>query len=374
MENPVQPPAASWSQADGVPQMPAQTDVAPQQWRFQFFGNAGEYFKIWIVNLFLTVITLSFYAPWAKVRRLRYFYGNTELGGYRFDFTAQPARILVGRIIALALFAGFSVVSEIDPVMALGASAVMMAVMPWLVRATMRFRARNSKFGNSRFYFSATMRQTYWLFAKCTLAVVLSFGLLYPLALYWFKTYQINHLQVGQLEFKLKSKAGDFYAAVLIPYLIMLVVVLIVGVVTAVLAGLLGGGAQWPARDQETLTGLITGMMGIMYMLMLGYFLPLAQGYVFKTTWQNVQLGNSRVSTDLSPYRFAWIKLTNYLATVLTLGMLHPWGTVRLYRYQTDTLQVYAADNPEELINVAQDDAGAVGEEIADVFDIDISL
>ncbi len=27
---------------------------------------------------FLTIITLSLYAPWAKVRRLRYFYGNTE--------------------------------------------------------------------------------------------------------------------------------------------------------------------------------------------------------------------------------------------------------------------------------------------------------
>lgn len=374
MDNDIQPPAGQLLQTGAAPEMPAQAVFTSQQWRFQFSGNAAEYFKIWIVNLFLTIITLSFYAPWAKVRRLRYFYGNTALGGYRFDFTALPTRILVGRIIALVLFGGFSIVSEIDPFMALAASALMMAVFPWLVRSTMRFRSRNTKFGNSRFYFSATMGETYWLFVKCTLAVLLSLGLLYPLALYWFKAYQINHLQVGQLGFKLKSKAGDFYAAVLIPYLIMLIVLMIIGVAVAVLAGVFADGVQLSQPNQETLTGLILAMMGAMYALMLGYFLPLAQGYVFKTTWQNVQLGNGRVSTDLSPYRFAWIKLTNYLATVLTLGLLHPWGAVRLYRYQADTLKVYAADNPEALMNAAQDDVGAVGEEIADVFDIDISL
>ena len=41
--------------------------------RFQFSGDAGEYFGIWISKLCLTIISLGFYAPWAKVRRLRYF-------------------------------------------------------------------------------------------------------------------------------------------------------------------------------------------------------------------------------------------------------------------------------------------------------------
>ena len=40
----------------------------------EFTGNAGEYFKIWIVNIALTVVTLGVYSAWAKVRKLRYFY------------------------------------------------------------------------------------------------------------------------------------------------------------------------------------------------------------------------------------------------------------------------------------------------------------
>ena len=30
---------------------------------FQFTGETGEYFKIWIVNLLLSVVTLGFYWP-----------------------------------------------------------------------------------------------------------------------------------------------------------------------------------------------------------------------------------------------------------------------------------------------------------------------
>jgi hypothetical protein len=43
----------------------------------EFTGSGSEYFRIWIVNLLLTLVTFGIYYPWAKVRRLRYFYGNT---------------------------------------------------------------------------------------------------------------------------------------------------------------------------------------------------------------------------------------------------------------------------------------------------------
>lgn len=34
-----------------------------------FTGQAGEYFRIWIVNLCLTIVTLGIYLPWAIVRQ-----------------------------------------------------------------------------------------------------------------------------------------------------------------------------------------------------------------------------------------------------------------------------------------------------------------
>ncbi|WP_231990471.1 YjgN family protein [Neisseria zoodegmatis] len=335
-----------------------------RNWRFDFHGTANEYFKIWIVNLFLSVITLSFYAPWAKVRRLRYFYGNTVLGQDKFDFTAIPARILIGRIIATVLFVGFSIVSNLDPVYAWVAPALMFAVMPWLVRSTMRFRARNTKYGNSRFYFSATMGQSYWLLVKCAAVTVLSLGLLYPLALYWFKSYQINHLHIGSLRFNLNSGVGGFYGAVLKPLLLILALIVVMGII------LTGMGY---ASQEAVLPFLSLVILGP-YIFVLGFLVPLTQGYLFRATWLNVNVGKSRITTDLNPYKYAWIKLTNYIAAIFTLGLLLPWGAVRLYRYQAQSLQVELQDNPQDLMNMAQNDPDAIGEEIADVFDIDISL
>ncbi len=77
-------------------------------------GNAREYFGIWIVNILLTIVTFSLYAPWAKVRRLRYFYGNTVFYRRKFDFTGVPTRILIGRIIALGVYFGASALAQVS--------------------------------------------------------------------------------------------------------------------------------------------------------------------------------------------------------------------------------------------------------------------
>ena len=63
--------------------MPRPIPVESQ--RLTFTGSGGEYFKIWIVNLLLTIVTLGIYSAWAKVRRNEYFYRHTRLAGAGFD-------------------------------------------------------------------------------------------------------------------------------------------------------------------------------------------------------------------------------------------------------------------------------------------------
>ncbi len=66
-----------------------------QRYGFRFHGSATEYFGIWMVNLMLIIVTLTLYSPWAKARRMRYFYGDTQFLKHRFDFVAMPSRILL---------------------------------------------------------------------------------------------------------------------------------------------------------------------------------------------------------------------------------------------------------------------------------------
>lgn len=87
---------------------------APRTIGFKFRGNGNEFFGIWFVNGMLTMLTLGFYSPWAKIRTLQYFYGNTELAGSSFQFTANPWALLRTRIIAVLLLILYMVSDILD--------------------------------------------------------------------------------------------------------------------------------------------------------------------------------------------------------------------------------------------------------------------
>jgi hypothetical protein len=65
-------------------------------YRFDFTGRSDEYFRIWVVSLFLSVVTLGIYSAWGKVRKKRYLYSHTELDGTGFEFRAAPLAIPQG--------------------------------------------------------------------------------------------------------------------------------------------------------------------------------------------------------------------------------------------------------------------------------------
>src|SRR3954463_11642112 len=117
-----------------VPQSLAATpDVSPVEERYpvEFSGAAGEYFRIWIVNLALTIVTLGIYSAWAKVRKKRYFYAHTRIADEGFEYRGNPVAILKGRIVAVALLAAYSIAGQVSPV-AQGVLALLFAIVfPW---------------------------------------------------------------------------------------------------------------------------------------------------------------------------------------------------------------------------------------------------
>ena len=99
-----------------------------------FSGSASGYFKIWIVNLFLTIVTLGIYSAWAKVRRKKYLYQNTWYAGENFDFTGNPVKILKGRMLLVVLYAGFVTVSALNsPLANLAIIGLLSLAAPWII-------------------------------------------------------------------------------------------------------------------------------------------------------------------------------------------------------------------------------------------------
>lgn len=371
---------------DTPPTLPSTPPDEPHQYDFYFYGTGTEYFKIWIVNLLLTIITLGIYSPWAKVRRLRYFYGNTELNDEPFDFTANPKRILLGRLIALGVYVVISILGQFSPMVATAGGLLLMALFPWLVRSTLRFRARNSQYKNVRFAFVGSLLAAYVLFGLVIFANLLitgvgyvavnaqmvgtgagifliGFALLAPFAWRLFKSYQFDNTQFGEMAFEWHASMLDVYKAVLIP----------IGIaILASIGGMVMMGLGAAVGSDIGVGVAVLAVIG-MYLMML-LIVPLTQACLHKVVWGNLTIGESEfVLNEFSIFRFAFIQFTNYLMIGLTLGLFTPWAAVRLHRYKTETLSLLSYENFDEIVTPQMIEESALGEEIADMFDIDVS-
>lgn len=329
--------------------------------KFQFYGNATEYFSIWIVNLCLTILTLGFYSPWAKVRRLRYFYGNSEFYQRRFDFTGIPHKILIGRIIAFILLVVVTLIGEYSLSLLVVGWVLIYAISPWLIRATMRFNSRNSKFGNNRLFFSGTNQQAYKEFMLGGIIYVFSFGIFSPVLIWLYKRYIFNHLHIGQLKFKLHARWEDYMGAVYLPIFILIGLMLVSGLSMLMLGSVLG------------LESILI-LLFVLYPLIFIFIYPLIMARVFIVTWNNVSLSQSKFQTNANQWRFTWIVGTNWILRILSLGLLTAWAAIRIYQYKLESLSLTLHDDPDHLYNLAQHEPNALAEEITDLFDIDVSL
>ena len=138
---------------------PAQALERPLEVRFT--GSGSEYFRIWIVNLLLSIVTLSLYHPWAKVRRLRYFYGNTLVDGHALDFHGNPLKMLRGYVLVGVLVVCYSLAGRFSKGAAVVAVVIFAIVFPSLLRASMQFRLANTSWRGLRFRFTGSLDGAY---------------------------------------------------------------------------------------------------------------------------------------------------------------------------------------------------------------------
>ncbi len=68
-----------------------------------YTGKTSQVFKIWLGNLFLQIITLGIYRPWAKVKMRRYLYRNILVFGDSLEYSGTGKELLKGSAKALLL-------------------------------------------------------------------------------------------------------------------------------------------------------------------------------------------------------------------------------------------------------------------------------
>jgi uncharacterized membrane protein YjgN (DUF898 family) len=79
---------------------------------------------------------------------------------------------------------------------------------------------------------------------------------------------------------------------------------------------------------------------------------------------------NSRVGV----LGLTWIKVTNLLGILLTLGLYYPFAKVRQMRYQLEHMSLEGSGQFDAILATEQADTHALGEEAGDFFNVDLGL
>jgi uncharacterized membrane protein YjgN (DUF898 family) len=368
-------PAEDVPVIEAPPVLGAPPESAPLELdRMMFTGTGSEYFRIWIVNLALTIATLGIYSAWAKVRRLQFFYRHTRLAGAGFDYHGDPMAILKGRMVALVLFGLYSAMGYAGTVLTVVIVIVLGVLLPWLLGRSLRFRLHNSSYRGLRFKFHGTTKQAYWIFLVMPALMVMSLFTLGPLWHHRLKRFQFSNAAFGRTKFSTSAEVGDFYVAHIFAAMLMGGLLMAVIVIAAIGAVASGAGRQpgAPPGADMPLWFLPTVFIGYVLAFVGGQAITTAR--IQNAVWNRARLGSLGFICELSIGRVFWIQLSNLLATVLTLGFFRPFAQVRLAKYMAGCMTLVRAVPFSAFAAAPADDVAAMGEETAELFDFDIGF
>lgn len=371
----------------------------PQELGLEFTGSGREYFGIWIVNILLTILTLGIYTAWAKVRSRKYFYNNTRMDGAIFDYHANPVAILKGWAIVVVVLIIQQVLSSVNVLYGLYMLLAIMAFIPWAMVRSRVFNLVNTSYRNVRFYFEREYKELYTIFLIAPLPIIVGYGLfiyaalsaesagevpdtgvmglgglfifagflLLPYYLQRFYTFIITRSSFGRTRFDSSSRAGAFYSI----YLKGLGLGMLVGVAMMIVMGVSAGLADVADGVVSIVFGIIAF---VIYLVGFYYVIYFIEASKLNEIWGKTSIDGNRFVSKLKPWGLMWLMLSNTLLIVITLGIYIPWAHVRMTRYRLDNLAVEMSGDMDNFIAKGREEMGALGAELGDAMDFEISL
>ena len=393
-------PSSDWA----APTRPA---VEPQSYGLVFSGSGSEYFRIWIVNLLLTLVTLGLYYPWAKVRKLRYFYGNTELAGHAFDFHGNPGRMLRGYLLVGALFTAYALAGRISPLAGLLALVIVAGLWPMLLCASMRFRLAQTSWRGLRFHFNGDGPGAYRAMVPGFLPVVIFVAVMAlampeqaaegqaaqapsglaitllvlsmlamfasgPLAWWLIKRYQHNNYQFASVRTRWTASLGQMFG---LQFKIggVALLALLAGGAAAALLGFASAGALRGNPAGAIFAGVVAviAIYGVLILVVQPYAVSRLQNLV----WSRTESRSIGFDSALAFAPLARLSFVNWFLVLLTLGLYWPFAAIATARLRLQAVTVLARTDLDRLVARARSgNADASGDAAADLFGIDLGL
>ncbi len=340
----------------------------------KFSGTWEGYFRVWIVNVLLTIVTLGIYAAWAKVRKKRYFYSHTSVAGHAFEYLADPKKILVGNIIVAVLFVVYSGTGAISPFVQVPVMLLVAALVPWFIARSFLFNARNSAWRGLRFGFHGG----YWGAARVhillPMLVPFTLGFILPYVMKEKRRWMTENHRYGTAPFSFGGTTSDLFKIYLKGLMFFLPIIggyaLFIGSMIMTVAR--GGGAGAPGDVPVGMTmapmlflvGFPLAYLGVIFM----------RARLFSYYWNTTTLGPHSFRAYMRARDLLGLQLLNSLVVACTFGLMWPWAAVRTVKFQLESIDVVPGGSLDTFVAEAQPPVSAIGEAAGDFLDFDLGF
>jgi uncharacterized membrane protein YjgN (DUF898 family) len=313
---------------------------SPKSYKPSFHGEGGSLFGIHLVNVCLTLVTLTLYSFWAKVRIRKYLYSQTQFAGDRFAYYGTGRELLNGASKATFVF-GLPYLAISNASLILGCGTVVFSIsqilatllvlifLPVAIVGARRYRLSRSSWRGIHFSFRGQSAEFMKLFIPGALLTGITLGTYYPIFDLKRQRYLVQKSYVGNHPFSFDGEdwalAMDFVkAVVLLPFTL---------------------GLSW------------------------FWYSAARQRYV----WNHTTLGQARFSCTMQGWALMKLRLINFFVLVCSLGLAWPWTAVRNARFTMSTLSLKGAVDFEQIAQEAQT-ANATGEGFSSFLDSGFDL
>lgn len=388
----------------------------------EFTGSGKEYFKIWIVNIVLIIITLGIYYPWAKVRNKRYFYANTNLENRNFEYHATGKQLLVGYLIAMGVLIAYVIFNTVAPLVGLMILLVIGLALPWIIVRSMVFNMKMTSFSNINFSFSGEKGDAYTRYLLTPSLIFILIGLFTVIPFYimillgggqstvsivflviciiliciavivivvglsYIKKisteFLLNNSKYGQGKFKVTVEINAF--------VLILFKTIGISILSVIVSSILIGASWYLVFETEEYSSelyqssllleravllipmiIFYGSLIVSGIFIMAYKMVKEREYIFKNTTLDEKV---KFASSLEPLAFGWILLSNLLLILLTLGFATPWTKVRVAQYILSHTFVESQEGLDIFITEKTQEQSALGEQIGDAFDVDVGV
>lgn len=327
--------------------------------------------------------------PWIVVRGLTFNARNSSHRGLRFDFDGtygQAALAFIGYPILILITLGLA--------------------MPFVMQRVNQFSFNHHKFGLSRFQMNALVKDFYMVYLKL-LGVLIVIGLIISVAVSSImKSYQPDHVSLNQQGYVQQVSANQDTGGF---------IKVANNAETATEQDLLkdltpeeraefdaqmreyqaqmqqADAATMPAEEMqsnnpmENILGPYASMLGnVIYLIILGTVLFYAviisvmsayvKSRISNLMWNNTSLEHIGFISNQRMRDLVWLYLSNVIVLIITLGLATPWVQIRMARYRAEHLALTGETDWDKFVGEKKEASRAMGEEIAEMFDVDLSF